>query len=367
MQRRAFLCSLAGLGALATGSARAATARADSVLVFAAASLKTALDAVAAQWHRDTGNAAVISYAASSALAKQIENGAPADLFISADLKWMDYLQAAQADRAEKPRRPARQQPGAGRAEGQSGAGENRPRLSARQAAGRRAPRDGRAQLRAGRDLRQGGADLARRLAGRRDATSPRRENVRAALLAGGARRGAARHRLPDRRARRAGRDDRRHLSGRQPSADHLSDGADDAPPASRPRPLRPICADPPPTGCSRRKASPCSTASGERALRLLAGRADRDPPVAAGRVLGDAVQPAGRTCGRADAGARPVSGARSCSTRSSTCRSSCRRSSPAICCCCCSAEEVRSGNCSPTVWASFLRSAGPARHWPAR
>jgi molybdate transport system substrate-binding protein len=59
-------------------------------LLFAAASLKTALDAIREQWR---GGYAVVSYAASSTLAKQIENGAPAQLFISADEDWMDYLQ----------------------------------------------------------------------------------------------------------------------------------------------------------------------------------------------------------------------------------------------------------------------------------
>src|SRR2546423_1138094 len=63
------------------------------VLVVAAASLKTALDQTAGGWRRDTGRQVTISYAASSVLAKQIENGAPADLFISADEDWMDYLQ----------------------------------------------------------------------------------------------------------------------------------------------------------------------------------------------------------------------------------------------------------------------------------
>lgn len=73
---------------IAAPSARAA----DQVTVFAAASLKTALDQVSAQWTAETRNKAVISYAASSALAKQIEQGAPADIFFSADLDWMDYL-----------------------------------------------------------------------------------------------------------------------------------------------------------------------------------------------------------------------------------------------------------------------------------
>jgi len=67
-------------------------AQSGKVLVFAAASLKTALDEINAQWQGRTGKRAVVSYAASSALAKQIEQGAPADIFISADLDWMEYL-----------------------------------------------------------------------------------------------------------------------------------------------------------------------------------------------------------------------------------------------------------------------------------
>jgi molybdate transport system substrate-binding protein len=69
-----------------------APARAEDVLVFAAASLKNALDDAVAQWNRQTGKKAVISYGPSSALAKQIEAGAPAQMFISADLDWMDYV-----------------------------------------------------------------------------------------------------------------------------------------------------------------------------------------------------------------------------------------------------------------------------------
>jgi molybdate transport system substrate-binding protein len=60
--------------------------------IFAAASLKTALDKVSAAWTADTKKDTVISFAASSALAKQIEAGAPADVFISADTSWMSYL-----------------------------------------------------------------------------------------------------------------------------------------------------------------------------------------------------------------------------------------------------------------------------------
>jgi molybdate transport system substrate-binding protein len=62
-------------------------------LVFAAASMKNALDELAAQWQRESGKKVVISYAASNTLIKQIEQGAPADMFISADLDWMDFGQ----------------------------------------------------------------------------------------------------------------------------------------------------------------------------------------------------------------------------------------------------------------------------------
>src|SRR5262245_42799758 len=65
------------------------TAQAQAPTVFAAASLKNALDEVASVYSAKP----VISYGASSALAKQIENGAPADVFISADLDWMDYVE----------------------------------------------------------------------------------------------------------------------------------------------------------------------------------------------------------------------------------------------------------------------------------
>ncbi|WP_425487112.1 molybdate ABC transporter substrate-binding protein [Microvirga arsenatis] len=68
-----------------------ASAQARDVVVFAAASLKNALDDAAAVWMRDTGRRVVASYAASNALAKQIEAGAPADIFFSADPDWMDY------------------------------------------------------------------------------------------------------------------------------------------------------------------------------------------------------------------------------------------------------------------------------------
>jgi molybdate transport system substrate-binding protein len=70
------------------------------VVVFAAASLKNALDEVAGQWTKETGKQTKISYAASPALAKQIEAAAPADIFISADPDWMDYVDQRKLVRA---------------------------------------------------------------------------------------------------------------------------------------------------------------------------------------------------------------------------------------------------------------------------
>ncbi|QPM90232.1 molybdate ABC transporter substrate-binding protein [Pseudooceanicola algae] len=67
---------------------------ADDVLVFAAASLKTAMEDVAAGYEAQTGNHMDLSFAGSSALARQIEQGAPADIFISANPGWMDELEA---------------------------------------------------------------------------------------------------------------------------------------------------------------------------------------------------------------------------------------------------------------------------------
>ena len=60
--------------------------------IFAAASLKEALDANVKAFNLKTGHRVRVSYAGSNALARQIENGAPADIFIAADVEWMDYL-----------------------------------------------------------------------------------------------------------------------------------------------------------------------------------------------------------------------------------------------------------------------------------
>jgi molybdate transport system substrate-binding protein len=83
------LCSTL-LAYFAVGLAPGADAA--DVTVFAAASLKEALDDQARYFKAGSGNTVIVSYGASNALAKQIEAGAPADLFISADLDWMDYV-----------------------------------------------------------------------------------------------------------------------------------------------------------------------------------------------------------------------------------------------------------------------------------
>jgi molybdate transport system substrate-binding protein len=84
---------LAAVAAAFVASAvpQTASAQDKSITVFAAASMKNALDDVDTAYTKKTGIKVVASYDASSALMKQIEAGAPADAFISADLKWMDY------------------------------------------------------------------------------------------------------------------------------------------------------------------------------------------------------------------------------------------------------------------------------------
>lgn len=80
--------------ALATAIALPLPAFADDVMVFAAASMKNALDAVAADFMAETGHTVTISYAGSNQLASQIIEGAPADIFISAAVNWMDAVEA---------------------------------------------------------------------------------------------------------------------------------------------------------------------------------------------------------------------------------------------------------------------------------
>lgn len=79
--------------ALAAALALPLPAAAEEVVVFAAASLKTALDPIAQSFQQATGNRVTISYAGSNALAQQILQGAPADIFISASPEWMDEVE----------------------------------------------------------------------------------------------------------------------------------------------------------------------------------------------------------------------------------------------------------------------------------
>jgi molybdate transport system substrate-binding protein len=89
MIRRTFVAVL--LFGLVAGMVSTMATAAD-VTVFAAASLKEAMDDQARQFEASTGNKVIVSYGASNALAKQVEAAAPADIFISADLDWMDYV-----------------------------------------------------------------------------------------------------------------------------------------------------------------------------------------------------------------------------------------------------------------------------------
>jgi molybdate transport system substrate-binding protein len=90
--RRALALLFAALTALSLPPA-ARSQPAAGVTVFAAASLTDSLKSIADAYQARTGNKIVLSFGASSTLARQIEQGATADLFFSADTDWMDYLQ----------------------------------------------------------------------------------------------------------------------------------------------------------------------------------------------------------------------------------------------------------------------------------
>jgi molybdate transport system substrate-binding protein len=86
---------------LISGGSPAAEADKPAITVFAAASLSNVLQELGDGFTKQTSIPVRFSFAASSALARQIENGAPADLFFSADLEWMDYLQTRKLIRSE--------------------------------------------------------------------------------------------------------------------------------------------------------------------------------------------------------------------------------------------------------------------------
>ena len=193
-------------------------------------------------------------------------------------------------------------------------------------------------------------------------------ENVRAALPPGLARRSAARHRLHHRRRGRSERQDRRHLPGGR------------HPPIIYPAAVTRMRRTPTPSrfldylrsgqgaAASRSRAS-----RSWRKSRLTPRDHDRlalNPDGGHGSACsvaldGDDRQPAVRHRHRLAAGARALPGQVRCSTRWSICRWSCRRSSPATCCCSASAGAARSAPSSTRPSASSSRSAGPARRLP--
>lgn len=79
-----------GVAALVTVSLAGQAVAADNITVFAAASLTNAMQDIASQYQKEKGVTVVSSFASSSTLARQLEQGAPADLFISADQQWMN-------------------------------------------------------------------------------------------------------------------------------------------------------------------------------------------------------------------------------------------------------------------------------------
>jgi molybdate transport system substrate-binding protein len=91
LSRKTILAAFAAIIIVIAAAPLAAQAQDKSITVFAAASMKNALDDVDAAFTKQSGIKVVASYDASSALMKQIEGSAPADVFVSADLKWMDY------------------------------------------------------------------------------------------------------------------------------------------------------------------------------------------------------------------------------------------------------------------------------------
>lgn len=82
-----------GLLAAAIALSVAGSVRAEEIVVFAAASLKNAFDEISQGYPAESGDTLVVSLAGSSALARQIQQGAPADVYISANVNWMDTLE----------------------------------------------------------------------------------------------------------------------------------------------------------------------------------------------------------------------------------------------------------------------------------
>jgi molybdate transport system substrate-binding protein len=90
----AYRCLLSFILALCLSLPAVAADVGPPLRVFAAASLTDVLQELGTAWERRTGQAVRLNFAASSALARQLESGAVADVFVAADTEWMDYLQA---------------------------------------------------------------------------------------------------------------------------------------------------------------------------------------------------------------------------------------------------------------------------------
>lgn len=93
LTRRVLLTLAAAAAAGGSIGAAPRRRRPEPITVFAAASLTDVLKAAGEDYERRTGGAVRFSFAGSGAIARQVEQGAPADIFISADAEWMDYLQ----------------------------------------------------------------------------------------------------------------------------------------------------------------------------------------------------------------------------------------------------------------------------------
>jgi len=92
--RRSLMTALAGTaGLVAAGGPALGQARSRPITVFAASSMTDVLEAMGAEFARTGGAPVRFSFASSAVIARQLEAGAPADMFVSADLEWMDYVQ----------------------------------------------------------------------------------------------------------------------------------------------------------------------------------------------------------------------------------------------------------------------------------
>ena len=167
------------VAALATPAA--ASAQAKAPLVLAAASLQESMIAAAAAWARQGHVKPVVSFAASSALARQVEAGGAADLFVSADEEWIGLSGDAAPDRPCHPRDVPRQSAGRGRPQGEQDADPRPATVCARQDPGGRTAGNGGRLVGARGQVRQGGAAEARRVECGRAQGRGRRERPRGA------------------------------------------------------------------------------------------------------------------------------------------------------------------------------------------